>query len=369
MFLEDHVGAGQCPARYFSGMPSRSYLESAKLLKSGPLAPCYYFHGPVDLLKDEALANLLERSLDPSLRDLNYDQRSATQLAADDIESLCSTMPMLAERRVVVIRDVEAWGRKAKAKAAMLRYLDHPSSDTVLILIQGSGEEKVDAELEARTTAIHFEPLRREHAARWFERRATERGVALEPEAAAHLLTTLGDDLGMLASELDKLAGLAASGPVSLTQVEALIGVRHGESVDDWCRAVLAGQSTRAIAILSHVLDQPGVSGVRLISLLGTNLIGIAMTRAWYDKGVRGRSLEKSAFDAIRRVRLFGINWGSTATLWAEAAPRWPQDRIARALRAARDADAVLKNTNISGELGILTDLILGFSIAERQAA
>jgi DNA polymerase-3 subunit delta len=310
-------------------MPSRSYLETAKQLKSGPLAPCYYFHGPVDLLKDEALAMLLGRSLDPALRDLNYDQRSANQLADDDIEALCSTMPMMAERRVVVIRDVEAWGRKARARAAMLRYLENPSADTVLILIQGSGEEKVDAGLEARSVAVSFEPLRREHAARWFERRAGERGVSLEPEAAAHLLATLGDDLGMLASELDKLAGLAADGPVTLAQVEALIGVRHGESVEDWCRAVLAGQSTRAIAMLSHVLDQPGISGVRLLSTLGTNLVGVAMVRAWYDRGVRGRALERSAFDAIKRVRMWGINWGATATLWADAAPRWDRERIA----------------------------------------
>jgi len=350
-------------------MASRSYLESAKQLKSGPLAPCYYFHGPVDLLKDEALAMLLERSLEPSLRDLNYDQRSANQLAADDIEALCSTMPMLAERRVVVIRDVEAWGRKAKAKAAMLRYLDNPSPDTVLILIQSSAEEKVDAELEARSVAVNFEPLRREHAARWFERRAAERGISLEPEAAAHLLSALGDDLGMLASELDKLAGLAAEGPVKLAQVEALIGVRHGESIEDWCRAVLAGQATRAIAMLPHVLDQPGLNGVRLLMQLGTNLVGIAMVRAWHDKGVRGRALERSAFDAIKRIRMWGINWGATASLWADAAPRWPRERITRAIRAARDADAVLKNTNISGELGVLTDLILSFSVAEREAA
>jgi DNA polymerase-3 subunit delta len=350
-------------------MASRSYIESAKLLKTGPLAPCYYFHGPVDLLKDEALALLLERSLDPSLRDLNYDQRSATQLQADDIEALCNTMPMLAERRVVVIRDVEAWGREAKAKAAMLRYLENPSSDTVLVLVQGSSEDKVDAELEARSLAITFEPLRREHAARWFERRAAERGVSLEADASAHLLSTLGDDLGLLASELDKLAGLSASAPVTLAQVESLIGVRHGESVEDWCRAVLAGQTTRAIAILPHVLDQPGQNGVRLLMQLGTSLVGVAMVRAWYDRGVRGRALEKSAFDAIKRVRMWGINWGATATLWADAAPHWPRERIARALRSARDADAVLKNTNISGETGILTDLILSFSVAERKAA
>ena len=145
--------------------------------------------------------------------------------------------------------------------------------------------------------------------------------------------------------------------------------MRHGESVDDWCRAVLAGQATRAMSILPHVLDQPGISGVRLLNTLGTNLVGVAMARAYYDKGVRGRSLERSVFDAIKRVRMFGLNWGTTAALWSETAARWPGERIARALRAARDADMALKNTNISGETGILTDLVLSYSVGERVAA
>ena len=66
---------------------------------------------------------------------------------------------------------------------------------------------------------------------------------------------------------------------------------------------------------------------------------------------------------------MFGLNWGSTASLWSESAPRWPRERIARALRSARDADMALKNTSISGELGILTDLVLSFAISERVAA
>ena len=51
------------------------------------------------------------------------------------------------------------------------------------------------------------------------------------------------------------------------------------------------------------------------------------------------------------------------------SAASWPRERIGRALRAARDADMALKNTNISGEIGIVTDLLLGFSVAEREAA
>ena len=63
-----------------------SYGDSGKLLSQGAVAPAYYFFGPLDVLKDEAVAGLLDRVLDPSLRDFNYDQRSAAQLQPEDVE-------------------------------------------------------------------------------------------------------------------------------------------------------------------------------------------------------------------------------------------------------------------------------------------
>ena len=350
-------------------MSSQSYTESGKLLKQGPIAPCYFFHGPVDVLKDEAIADLLDRLLDPSLRDFNLDQRSANQLAPEDVEALCQTLPMMAERRVVVIRDVEAWGRKTRTKAAVLDYLERPSPGTVLILVQTGGEAKPDPDLLAKSTSISFDPLRREHVEKWLERRATARGIRLAPDAAAHLIAVLGDQLGLLAAELEKLAGLSDGTPLSLEQVESLLGARHGETPDDWCREVLSGDTGRAVAMLPHVLELPGMSGVRLLMLLGTHLVGVALIRAQFESGTRGRALERAAFDAIKRVRLWGVSWSETASLWAAAAPRWPEERIRRALRAARDADQALKTTTISTEAGILTDLILGVALTTREAA
>jgi DNA polymerase III delta subunit len=179
----------------------------------------------------------------------------------------------------------------------------------------------------------------------------------------------LGDELGLLAAELEKLAGLSDGSPLSLEQVESLLGVRHGETTDDWCREVLTGEPGRAVAMLPHLLEQPGVSGVRLLAMLGTHLIGVALVRAHYEKGARGRALQNTAWDVIKRVRLWGVNWGDTAALWARAAPRWSEDHLRRALRAARDADQALKNTSISTEAGILTDLVLGLALPAREAA
>jgi DNA polymerase III delta subunit len=154
-----------------------------------------------------------------------------------------------------------------------------------------------------------------------------------------------------------------------LAQVEALLGVRHGETPEDWCRAVLRGETGPAAAMLPHLVEQPGVNAVRLLMLLGTHLVGLALVRAHLERGARGRALEQAAFDTMRRIRLWGLNWRPTAALWAAAANDWPDRRLRSALRAARDADQVLKTTNISGETGVLTNLVLELARPAREAA
>src|SRR5512139_719102 len=322
-----------------------TYGDSGKLLSQGPVAPAYYFFGPVDVLKDEALAGLLDRVLDPSLRDFNYDQRSAAQLQAEDVEALCTTLPMMADRRVVVIRDVESWAKKARAKSAVLHYLDRPAPETVLILIQGGADPEADAELLARATAIDFQPLTDAKAEKWAARRAEQLGVTLEPAATRLLLNAVEGDLGWLAAELAKLAGLGGGAAVTVKQVEGLLGVRHGETQFDWRDAVLMDEPARALAMLPHVLEQSGVSGVKLVSLLGASLVGLGALRAMHDKGTRGRALASAGFDLLKRTRANVGPWGDTVSRWTACAAAWPLPRIRMAVRAALTADQALKST------------------------
>ena len=119
-------------------MPTQTYDALLRSLAKGELAPVYYLYGPQDILKDEAVQAILDRALDPGLRDFNLDQRAAGQLDPESIFALCTTLPMMADRRVVVMRELEGWKRKPKTRAAFLKYLERPAPETVVILVQGS---------------------------------------------------------------------------------------------------------------------------------------------------------------------------------------------------------------------------------------
>jgi DNA polymerase III delta subunit len=217
---------------------------------------------------------------------------------------------------------------------------------------------------------VACEPLPPERARRWLLHRAGKLGVALEDAAVDHLLAATGNDLGTVAAELEKLAALAAAEPLGVEQVGGLVGVRRGETIYDWRDAVLAGDAGRAASVLGPVLDQPGVTGVKLVTLLGTTLLGLGLARSHYDRRVRGPALERLMFDRIRELRLFGLpNWKDESVRWARWAAAWPAGRVRDGLRAARDADRALKQTTISDERGILTDLTLRLAAARETAA
>jgi DNA polymerase-3 subunit delta len=351
-------------------MPAHSLDALFRSLNKGELALAYYFFGPEDVLKDEAVRSLLDRALEPGMRDFNLDQRSLVQLEAEEVHTLCNTLPMMAERRVVVLRDVEAWKRKTRSRTEILRYLEQPNPDTLVILIQGSGEEGEDKDLVRLAYSVRFDALPAERASRWVQRQAGTLGLSLEPEAVEHLVRSVGTDLGALTSELAKFAALPPDTRLTVERVGELVGVRQGETLWDWRAAVLESQTGRALNMLPAVLAQPGVTGVKLVTTLATALIGLGVARSLYDKGLRSRGLEDAIFKALLRNRPSGLlGYKEEATRWSRLAAQWPAARVRSGLRAALEADQALKSTTISSERGVLTDLVLHLGVRSAEAA
>jgi len=351
-------------------MPNLPFDTFFKALRKGDIPRAIYLHGPEDVLKGEAIAEILERTVEPSLRDFNVDQRSAAELDPEQAETLCNTLPMMADRRVVIIREVEAWAKRAKAKAAVLRFLDQPAPETILVLIHGASEAAPDPELAARTTVVAAESLPPERARKWLMLHAGKLGVQLDDQAADHMVKVTDGSLGALRTELEKLAGLSSSEPLDLSRVAEVMGVRHGETAADWRDAALRGETRTALQILEPVLSQPGVSGVSLVQMLGLGLIGIGLARSYYDRGARGSSLVQAIRSSLFRTRPPArLSYDAAAAEWSRLTASWPRPRIEAALRAALRADERLKNTALSDERAVLVDLLLELELKWPAAA
>src|SRR2546421_492190 len=156
----------------------------------------------------------------------------------------------------------------------------------------------------------------------------------LAPEAGALLLDAVGSDLSALARELEKLAGLAGGGSRSATRedVAALVGVRRGETLQDLVDAALERRAAEAARLVAPILEQAGMSGVRLLTALGTHLVGTALARAELDQGAPRARLEALLLSQLRAARPFGLgSWEGTAARWARWAERWSARELEQA--------------------------------------
>jgi len=341
-------------------------------LKKGAPDPVYFLHGDEDVLKNEAIRALVDAAVAPEggARDFNLDSRFAADLSPETFNALVNTPPMLAERRAVVVRGVEQLGkRKSTLRDEVIHYLASPNPTTVLVFVASAGEEP-DAELAREATAVSIAPLAAERVPRWLSHHAAELGLTLAPDAAELLIAAVGNDLGTLARELEKLAALTGGGrPATGDDVTSLVGVRRGETVHDLVEAAVERRAARAVHLVEPVLEQAGMSGVKILMLLGTHLVGTALARAERDRGA-GARLEDTVFRQLLAARPYGLRgYKEEAARWSKWSAHWTAGELAQALRAALAADRSLKTPTVTDDRGIVTRLVLGFAVTKQEAA
>ena len=346
-------------------MPSLDFDALRKSVKKGEILPAYYFHGDEDLLKDDTLRDLIGAALDPATRDFNLDRRTVGDLAPDDFATLVQTPPMMAPRRGVVLAGAEQLQqrrpRSQALRAAILDYLSHPASDTLLVLVQGAGE-KPDSDIARLAASVEFRSLTPDKLERWIRHRAQQEGLELDEDGSRHLHAAVGDDLPQLAAEIAKLRSAVAGRPATANDVADLVGVRRGETVNDFVDAVTSRRIPDALGMVRHLLDGPGVSGVRLLTSLGIALTGTALARALLDQA-GNKPIVGDIKQALFSSRPWGLRgYEEEAARWARDARQWTVAELDRAMAALLRADKRLKNTSVAGETEIIVDALLTMS-------
>ena len=342
-------------------------------IQSRTFAPVYYLFGDDDFLKDAALRDLLEAAIDPSTRDFNCEIRRGGELDAETVGSLLATPPMLAERRAVVIRDVTLL--KKAARQQLDAYLKRPASDTLLLLVSLAGT-KADAALTSAAIVLDFEPLSPERVRKWITHQATTAlSMTVTEDAATLLQQSVGNDLNLLAAELDKCASYVlgaidarqrvaiaddATPSIDADAVAAVVGVRRGETVSDLLDAIAAQDAPRAIALVGFVLGQPKVTGVQVVIFLSTQAFAISFGRSRRDAGVPTNRLPAEFFSFLKETGGYpGRPWGEAASAWTKVIDRWSASSCERALELLLEADIALKETTVSSPEQIVMSLVL----------
>lgn len=337
-------------------------------LKTRVFDPVYYLFGEDDFLKEQRTRELIDAAVDPNTRDFNLEIRRASELDPEALDALLCTPPMLAERRVVVLREVDKL--KKGARVMLDRYLTRPAHDTVLVLVTPSGV-KSDKVLSTRATAVEFAPLTGDRLPRWVAHHAQHTlGRTITPEAVTLLIEAVGADLAQLAVELEKLASYSTD-TIDERAVADVVGVRRGESLGDLLDAVAAKDTGAAIGLIPIVLQLPKTNAVSIVMALTVQTLALGYGEATLAAGTSPRGLFNELMALLKDTGAFPFRpWGEAVNAWAKHASRWTSAEIDAALRALLTTDAALKETRLSSPEQLLTTLVLALCAhAPRRAA
>lgn len=348
---------------------SKAALQTVRdAIKRGAFAPAYYIFGEDEFQKDDAVKQLQFAALDPATRDFNFETRRGTDLDEETLSTLLSTPPMMAERRVVVVRDVG--GLKKDPRKVLGAYLKKPAADLLLLLTVGAAG-KTDEALAEAAVALKFDELSGDRLPKWIvHTAATSHGLEITPGAVELLQSSVGSDLHQLSTELDKLASYTGGQSIDEDAVAAIVGVTPGETITDFLDALGDRDLKRALPLVSLILSQPKTSGVSVVMALSTQMLAIAWGQARLSEGVNRGVLAKEYFDLLKRTGAFpGRPWGSASTAWSGAAAKWNATDVDRVLEVLLDADVALKESRISSEEQLISSIVLSICAADATSA
>lgn len=327
-------------------------------LARGNFDRAYLFHGDDEFLKEEKLQALIAAATDQSTRDFNLDVRRGGDMTAPALVIMLDALPLMADRRVIVVRDIVAL--KKDARRALDQYLARPSADTVLVMTAAAGT-KIDDALMGRTTDVEFKPLGEGDLAKWVLHHLERLCGSITPSALDLLCRATGNDLALVAGEIDKLLSYTNGTEIDETAVGAIVGVRKGETLGDLLDRVAARDALGAISLLEHVLAQPKTTGVSVVMAITTQVLAIGWALAARDRGLPQPRLESELFGLLKEnpSSLVGRPWGEGVKCWVRTMRQWDTASVDHTLHELLAADASLKDTRVSSDEQVLTSLLL----------
>lgn len=297
--------------------------------------------GEEPLLHD--LVETAARNLpDESTRDFNLDVLHGDGLAAGDLAAALSALPMMDNRRVVVVKHAESI--TPTVQKYLLEYVSNPSDSTLLVLLARSdGKPAWIKKLVAKTEVIDCMTPRGRALATWAVNQAREFGVQIDDDALA-LLSEAGSQLLDLKGELLKASLLLEEGgTITLLVLQQVWGIEAEVNIWQFFDLVASGNrmdALRAIELMSEHLDKD--SGFFMSQI----------ARRW-----RLVSKER-AYDA-RRVPQGQRLWhANTKRQWSMASPEvraLPYAFAEKQLERLRDLDRQRKSTSHDAVAGFAT--------------
>jgi DNA polymerase-3 subunit delta len=268
--------------------------EFAKSVEKGEIAPLYYFHGDEPYLIERAVKRLMGLAVSPDSRDFNLDIYYGKECKGDEIATAAQTLPMFAERRVVLVR--RSSEIPAPALEKLTEYVSDPSPSTCLIF-EG---EKIDQrkkfflEIKKKGVLVEFKRLYENQLAPFIREEATAYGKKVEPAALEMLIYLVGNNLQELAAEMEKVATFIGSRDViRMADIREIVSDTKVDTVFELADGLGRKETGKALRSLNTIL-RDGEAPLMILAMLTRHFRQLWRVKELCEKRVPTQDISKA---------------------------------------------------------------------------
>lgn len=306
--------------------------------------PIYLLMGEEPYYIDE-IANYIEDNiLDETEKEFNQTVIYGKDINIPTLISYAKRYPMMAEHQVIIVREAQ----DIKDIEELASYADHPVASTILVICYKY--KKIDkrrslAKALSRNGILFESPkLYDNKVPQWISSFIEKRGFKINPNALMLVAEHLGNDLGTIVNELQKLIINLQPGEVITPEtVEQNIGISKEYNVFELQKAMGQRDSFRTFKIIKYL----GSSG-KEVSVVGVT----ATLYSYFNKLLIYHSIKDKSKNNVASI--LGVN-PYFVDEYATAASRYNPKRLEKVMHLLREYDMKAKGVdNLNTESSML---------------
>ncbi|KPK48277.1 MAG: hypothetical protein AMJ77_00345 [Dehalococcoidia bacterium SM23_28_2] len=322
----------------------------------------YVLYGRDDFSLREELARIKGELDSDGMLSSNTDVLDGREVSPEQLMAICDTMPFLSANRLVVVEGLlkrfdspgrprrGARGARRENTEALERWLGlaeyaqrMPSTATLVLVDEelSDGNPLLKA-IGSVGQVREFRPLRPGAVLKWILERAQNQGVDISPAAARLLADLVGNNLWLLASELDKLTAYAQGRRIEGADVRALVSEARQVSIFAMVDAIVEKRAAVALRLLRQ-LRTAGAEGGYLL----------AMVVRQYRLIIQAREMMTAGLSAREMGQRLGITSDFVLQRILDQAQRYSLPRLKTAYRRLLEADVGVKRGHYDEEVAL----------------
>ena len=271
-------------------------------VKNGNFVPVYLLMGTEPYYPDLVCDEIIKYALTDSERDFNQTVFYGLDTDAGTVASECRSYPMMAERRLVVLKEAQSM----KTLEDLATYASDPMESTVLvILMHGASADKRRAlykNVQKKGVVLISDALRDYEMPQWITSFYKSRGLDIEPAAAALLAEYAGTDMSRILLETEKMQKNLPEGTVRVNaaDIEKNVGISRQFSIFELTKALSYMKAEKALKIAAYIGNGPKFMLLLATAPLYTHFYRILK----YEAAL----LKNPAMSKADRAKLLGVN-------------------------------------------------------------